>query len=260
MTEERPITAVALDGRVDVGQRVASWRESRRDPYSAVYDIGVGCRLFLFHFGAVVVDGAEQIEDTVRREVETLTGRRLLPATADTYVIATDAGGGVACRVGWDRVVIPERTADLVAAVALLLGQSAALERYEQAVDVLLDEALALSRDLAGRVGLPQTTGHLVERVGRLTRDRLELARWFFLVDRPEATWESPQVAQLYDALFANLELRQRHDAMLHKLEAVERATESVINLWQGRRSNALEWAIVILIVMEIVFAVGGLV
>ena len=256
-----PITAIALNHRVDLNNISPPpvWRELGRHPYATIYETRAGSSVFVFDFGAVVIDGLASLGDGLGRQIESITGCRLLPATSDTYLITTDpakADGSV--RVGWDRVVIPERSVDLVAAVALLIAQSAALERYEQAVELLLDDSLALSRDLAGRVALPQSTRGLIERVGRLTSDRLELARWFFLVDRPEATWESSRVAELYDALFVNLELRQRHHAMLHKLEAVERATESVINLWQGRRSNALEWAIVILIVVEIVFGLSG--
>jgi len=235
------------------------WNELRRYPYCRAYEVASGQTVFLFRFGALVCDGARRISTELRSEVQRVAYRRLLPATEDTYFIAIDPGCSGA-RVGWDRVVIPERHADLVAAVALLLAQSVALERYENTADSLLEQTLVLSRDLAQRGRLPRGIRGLVERVGRLTGDRLELARWFFLVDRPEATWQDARVAQLYDVLFANLELQQRHQAMLHKLEAVEAATQAALDMWHGRRANALEWAIVWLIVVEIVFGVLGVV
>ena len=60
------------------------------------------------------------------------------------------------------------------------------------------------------------------------------------------------EVARLYDELFLSLELRERHDAMLHKLGSTQEAVETVIDLWHGRRSRSLEWTIVLLIVFEI--------
>ena len=74
----------------------------------------------------------------------------------------------------------------------------------------------------------------------------------------PDEAWDDPQVARLFDDLSHNLELGERHKAMLHKLSAVEHGCESAIDLWHGRRSNALEWAIVLLIVVEIVLAAVG--
>lgn len=257
----QPIVAIALQHRIDwtAFEPPAEWRERHRYPYGRSWSLADGSTLFLFGLGAAVVDGAERVPAALRLAIAETTGHALLDETEETYHIVVDAtAAATSPRIGWDRVVIPARQPELVAAVALLLAQSAALERYDFAANALLDESLSLSRALAMRGGLPHSTGDLVTRVGRLTRDRLELARWFFLVDRPENTWTDARVAQLYDGLFENLELKARHDAVLHKLGAAERATQTTLDLWQGRRSNALEWAIVLLIVLEIVLSLIG--
>jgi uncharacterized Rmd1/YagE family protein len=256
-----PITAVPLERRLDLKhcQDLLPWKLVRSYTYALVFDTGLGGHVYLFHFGAVVHDSAPAIDAATRQTLEECLGCRLDPETSDTYQIRVDpehAGGNP--RVGWDRVVIPRRSPELVSAVALLLAQSAALERYERTADALLDEALALSRDMAGGTRKLDAPRVLVPRVARLTQNRLELARWFYLVDRPDETWEDKQVSDLYDALFENLELKTRHAAMLHKLAAVESATQNAIDLWHGRRSHALEWAIVLLIVVEILLAVSG--
>jgi len=251
------MVAVALDGRVDVASaaELLHLPVERRYPYGWVFAADGG-RLYLFAFGAAVLEAAARIEEPRHKLIERATGRHLLPNTADTYwVRVAPQHESSSYRVAFDQVVIPGRTPELVGAVALLLGQSAALERYEVTANRLVDEALALSRDLASGARLPFSTKALVRRIGELTADRLELARWFYLVDRPPETWEDAQVATLYDALFVNLELPERHRAMLHKLSAVESATSTAIDLWQGSRSNALEIAIVLLIVFEIAHA-----
>jgi uncharacterized Rmd1/YagE family protein len=250
-----PFTAVALSGRIDV-ERVAAalkWPEIRRYPYGSVLALEHGERLYLYSFGALVHEGSRELDPALRPLVESTSGLRCLTDTIETYYLSVDPAREAASpRVGWDQVSVPEATPELVAAVALLLAQSAALERYEHAASRLLDEALALSRELASRGRLPHRSGALVRQLGRITADRLELARWFYLADRPAETWEDARVSSLYDALFANLELAQRHQATLHKLEAVERATQIVVDLWQGRRGAWLELSIVALIVFEI--------
>lgn len=253
-----PITTVALDGRIDLALSSTRlrWPELRRYPYGSVYNLEGGGRLFLFSFGAVVHDGAERLDDPVVKVIEAATGQEHIPETAETYYVKVDpTAAEESPRVGWDQVVIREKSQELIGAVALLLGQSAALERYEHAASGLLADALLLTRSLAVEGKPPNVNKNQIRRVGQIMSHRMELAHWFYLVDRPAETWEDPRIARLYDALFRNLELKERHDAMLYKLEAVETAMEMLIDIWQSRRSLALEWAIVLLIIFEILLA-----
>jgi uncharacterized Rmd1/YagE family protein len=253
------LTAVALDGRFDPATSAErlGWSELRRTSYARVVETPGGGTAYLFGFGAVVLDHDSWLDPEVRARIDQATDARLLPQTAETFRVRIDpTRSESAPRVGWDQVALREGSPELVATMALALAQSAALERYERRAEGLLEEALELSRSVAGGK-LPRSSKELVRRVGRLTGDRLELARWFYLVDRPEETWDDARVAATYDALFDNFELRERHDAMLQKLSAVESATQTVINVWHGRRSNALEWAIVLLIVVDIVLVLG---
>lgn len=253
-----PITAIALDGGVDIAAaaRRLRWPELRRYAYGSLYEVDGGGRLYLFSFGAVVHDGVDELDKSVLEVVADAVDRSFLPATTETYFISENPEGpSLSPRVGWDQVVVPERSPVLINAVALLLAQSSALERYEKAAEGLIGEALVLSRQLAAYGRPPRATRTQIRRVGRITSDRLELASLFYFLDRPEETWEDPRVSALYDALFKNLELAERHQAMLQKLQAVENVTDIVINVWQSRISNNLELAIVLLIVLEIVLA-----
>lgn len=257
-----PITAIALDGQVDLARAAENlgWNEIRRFVYGSVYSLEDGHRLYLFRFGAIVHDGAVGIDESIQRVLEQAVGLRYLTRTAETYYIAEGAPAEGGPRVGWDRVVIPKRTPELLGAVALLLGQSAALERYELAADALMEETLSISLELKTHGRIPRNTRQLIQRIGRIATDRMELARFFYLTDRPEEAWEDAGIADLYDKLFRNLELAERHRAMLQKLEGIEGSTEIVLDLWQVRRSHTLEWAIVLLIVFDIVMSLAKIV
>lgn len=253
-----PITTVALAGRVDLEATATrlKWPELRRYPYASVYGLEGGERIYLFAFGAVVHDGADRLDEPVLKVIEAATEQKYIGTTAETYFVAVDAArADDSPRVGWDQVVIHERSPELVGAVALLLGQSAALERYENAANGLMEEALQMTKQLAQEGQPPVNNRTQIRRAGRIMSDRLELGRWFYLIDKPAETWEDARIARLYDALFRNLELQERHQAMLYKLQAVATVMEMLIDIWQSRRSMLLEWAIVVLIVMELLFA-----
>ncbi|MBI2375294.1 MAG: RMD1 family protein [Deltaproteobacteria bacterium] len=256
--EGTPITAVALDGGVDLDTLgdTLPWQESRRYAYGRAFSVGPETRLYIFAFGAVVVDGADKLASELIEPIVKVTRRKVLPSTSETYYVTVDAERArVSPRVGWDQVVIPERTVDLTAAIAMLMGQSSALERYEKASEQFLEEGLSLTRELAERGIPPRASRDALRRVGRLMSNRLELPSLFFLQDRPEETWEDPRIASLYDALFKNLEIEQRYRAMFDNLHTVEHVIDVVLNIWQSRVSNRLEWAIVLLIVLEIILA-----
>lgn len=258
-TDPEPLIAVALDGEVSIPEAVArlGWPELRRYPYGALLQIHGGARLWLFGFGAVVLQGERTIDASVQAALEAAVGRKYLPATADTYFVEA-LGDGVdarAPRVGWDRVAVPHRTPEMMSAIALLVGQSAALERYERTADDLVDQALDLSTTLARTGVLPGGRHKMMRRIGQIWSSRLGLTSWFYLVDRPEETWADPVIARMYDALFDNLELKPRHEAMLHKLEAVDAVTGAVVSFSELRRTYLVEVAVVLLIVVEVILS-----
>lgn len=254
-----PMTAVALDGGVELSTTAKGlkWPEIRRYAYGSVFQVpDTEQRLWVFRFGAVVLDGVAELDSALLDVVAEAAGRKILPDTADTYQIEVISDPSQKPQVRWERVQIPEGSAAVRNAVALLIGQSTALERYEHSADQLLEEALVLSRQLERRGRAPRGDKKELKRIGRITSDRLELATLFYILDRPEEAWEDPAVDHLYGVLFQNLELGDRHQATLRKLEAVERVTDMVVTLWHGRMSNSLEWAVVILIILEIVLPI----
>lgn len=250
------MTAVAVASRFDAAKAATQLgTESRKVGGGVLVDSG----FYIFHFGAVVLVDVPEIDAALTTKLEAATGSTLLPDTADTWEVASGAElHQDHPRVGWDRVVVAEAAPELLDTVALLLGQSVALERYETDADQLLDTGLEIARRLASTGKPPRFTKTTVRQLGRLTADRLEMARWLNVTDRPAASWEDRRVSTLYDGLYEGLELRERHDALVHKLEAVESAASTVVEIGMGNHSAMLEWAIIILIAVEIVLALAG--
>jgi required for meiotic nuclear division protein 1 len=255
----RPITAIALSGSVNLVESAKRlpWPMRSASSHRRVYDVH-GSRLYLFDFGGIVIEGRDGVDAAVASTIEQATETRLLSETRETYHLEIDPDYSGVPRVGWDVVFLPEANDAMLGAVALLLGQSAALERYERAAERLVQDALAISTRLQRRGRALRTSRTELKKIGTITTERLELASYFYLIDQPEETWEDSKVAALYDALFKNLELRERYSAVLQKLSSVENTLGLIIGLWQGLTSHRLEWAIVWLIVAEIVLALVG--
>lgn len=246
---------LAVDGRVELRTRDHRGEpEPRlRSPQRFVYARGEQ-RVYVFALGAVVVLGTDALDPELRAFVEHCTRCTVLPETVDHYRLAIDARAERG-RVEWERIVIPRLDDEVVDAVALALARSAGLERYERGAEPLLEQGLGLARALAGHGRTPFGVRPMIQRIAGLTVSRLELARWFVHLDRPERAWEDPVVDHLYDLLVTHLELAERHEALMHRIGSLEHGLSAIVGIWEGRRSRFLEWAIVWLIVVEIVMA-----
>jgi uncharacterized Rmd1/YagE family protein len=186
--------------------------------------------------------------------VENLTGRRRLVETIDAYRLKVDAQAQRPL-ARWDAIIVPRIDDEVIEVCALVVARSAGLERYEKLADPLLDQGLALAMEFGGRGRPPWGTRGMMRRIGALAVQRLELARWFVHLDRPEPAWSDPVVDHLYDVLRDHLELAERHEALVQRIASLEHSLTTILDAWETRRSRVLEWAIVWLIVFEIVLA-----
>jgi uncharacterized Rmd1/YagE family protein len=254
-----PVTAVSLDGQVplDTVFLPPDWQPVHRGTAACTWRKG-SLRLRIYDFGAAVLENRTELEPAMRRLIEEVTGRVCLEPTVETVMLLVDPQSDpMRPRVGWDRVVVRDAEPSTMEAVGHLLGQSAALDRYAQEAERVLCETLDLARELEVRSALPRSGRALDRRVGRIIAARLELARWFLVLDRPESAWSDPRIYELHEALAQNLELKERHAAVLHKLDAVEEAVDTLTDLLHSRRALALEVMIVALIITELVIALA---
>lgn len=268
---ELPLVAFAIDGRVELRARVndAEPELVLRAPHRFVYAYrpqrpgasdrdetakGGPCRVHVFALGAVVMVGTDVVDDELRAFVERRSGRVMIAETVDRYRLVVDPRVRRP-EVQWDRIVIPRLDDEVVDAVALILARSAGLERYERGAEPLLEQGLTLAREFAGHGRTPWATRPMIRRIAALAVSRLELARWFVHLDRPDPAWEDPVVDRLYELLGVHLELAERHEALMHRMSALERSLQMIVSVWESRRARFLEWAIVWLIVVEIAMA-----
>ncbi len=158
-------------------------------------------------------------------------------------------------RVDWRAVWVPSAGPEVEDVVVLLLARSVGLDRYEQRARPLLKEGADTLRTFASGGRTPWAISALVRRLARSSVNRIELAQWFVHLDRPESTWTDPIADKVYGLISDDLELRERQLLLNHQMTALEDGLSRVFGVWEGRRARGLEWAIIILILVEVVMA-----
>jgi uncharacterized Rmd1/YagE family protein len=75
------------------------------------------------------------------------------------------------------------------------------------------------------------------------------------VVEKPDVVWDKPELERLYARLEDEYELKERVEALDRKLTVIAETANALTDISDTRRSLRLEWAIVVLIVFEIVLS-----
>jgi uncharacterized Rmd1/YagE family protein len=79
------------------------------------------------------------------------------------------------------------------------------------------------------------------------------------VAEKPELTWDNPDLDRLYERLCVEYELHERDLALTRKLDLISRTAQTYLDLLQNRLSLRVEWYIIILIMVEVILLIYDL-
>jgi uncharacterized Rmd1/YagE family protein len=244
-----PVRALLLGERIDIAGL------ERADALSAVplaFRAGQGFAV-IFRYGAIVLVGLSPIEEDefVRRIEARITGRlahaedetaqlRIVPETDDQ--VAPD---GV--------IQVRDLSAGRLVVVADALAKSVALARDEREVARVFDVVDPVARRLAETGRTPGRRRELMRLIGQALLVQQRVAGRVAVEEKPDVLWDRPDLERLYARLGDEYEITERAIALTRKLTVIDESARAFTDLIDTERSIRLEWAIVLLIVFEIV-------
>ena len=144
--------------------------------------------------------------------------------------------------------------------VSSVLAQSVALSHFEQQVDALLEIFTSLNADMertAGALRLPRE--RLFQLVAQNNNILTDVIARVGLLSRSDAAWAAQQYHEVFSALRADFELDDRFENLHFKLDLIGKQLHFNLDILQNRKSDSLEWIIIVLISVEIVVSAAGL-
>lgn len=231
-----------------LGERIARRSKGRRGA-PLVRAIGDGVA-FVFPYGVVVtVDVPDGEQQALRASLE-LEQPVASPTSED---LELRLGAAEAARMDEDGVLwlAPLDEAHLHV-VADVLAKSVVLDHFETSIDKVIDrvEPLAVEMEHSGRTG--RDARHLVRSIGQALGIRRRTLWHAQVEDKPDPTWDRPDLDRLYGRLAEIYELRERHRVLSHKLELLAQTASTLLGVLQSQRALRVEWYITVLIVFEI--------
>ncbi|MBP2653956.1 MAG: hypothetical protein H6Q73_1525 [Firmicutes bacterium] len=212
----------------------------------------------LFHFGSLVFSNCSSGEiielvgflKRIDRSVNDVNPFEY----ADDYRIEVVTGSNQL--IGNDCMIVPGAETFHSEIVAIVLAKSVALDRIETRIDRLLDDVEEIVDNLH-RGSLTVSDEHLARLSAKILGFKLDTLSYIRLADKPGITWGSDEADQLYAKMSVVFELSERYSSVRHKLDTLMGITEVFGGLVHAKRGTKLEWAIIILILIEIILQVG---
>ncbi|WP_378951927.1 RMD1 family protein [Pelosinus sp. sgz500959] len=142
--------------------------------------------------------------------------------------------------------------------VSTVLAKSVALDKIEMDISYLLDEIEDVVNDLhQGKLAVSDEK--LAKMSASILGFKLSAVSYIMLLDKPAITWNNEDASELFDELVALFELSERYGNNRHKIDTLMDITEVFSGLAHAKRGTRLEWAVIILILIEIVLSVFDL-
>ncbi len=221
----------------------------------AVIKYGQDGKVVLLRYGVVVSFGLDTLEQA--RLLGELSGYIVSPhekVIDDTLEIET---GAEEESVRHGIVHIKELSLEHIQVIADIMAKTVVLEFYEESVAGVFDQIEPLSQHLqvSGRTGAKDRA--LLSRIGTILSIQSKMVGRVEVSEKPDVLWEHPELEKLYQLIDDEFEIRERHVALERKLLLITKATETLLDLLQHKRSLRVEWYIVILIVIDIVISLA---
>ncbi|WCJ19419.1 hypothetical protein M5689_001712 [Euphorbia peplus] len=157
---------------------------------------------------------------------------------------------------GLDYIMLQFLNIDGVRTIGSVLGQSIALDYYGRQVDGMVAEFTDINRGMEKTGTFSMDSKKLFQIVGKANSNLADVILKLGLFERSDIAWKDAKYAQIWEYLRDEFELTQRFASLDFKLKFVEHNIRFLQEILQNRKSDFLEWLIIVLISVEIIISV----
>ncbi|XP_011070966.1 uncharacterized protein LOC105156512 [Sesamum indicum] len=213
--------------------------------------------MVVFQYGSSVLFNVEDHEVDFYMQAVRRHGSGLLPemrkddyAIKEKPLLVEDMQGGP------DYIVLKNLDTDSIRVISSVLGQSIALDYFVSQVDGMVEEFAEINRGMEKTGTFTMDRRKLFQLVGKANSNLADVILKVGLFERSEIAWRDAKYAQILDYLREEYEVTQRFGNLDFKLKFVEHNIHFLQEVLQNRKSDLLEWCIIVLLSIENVISV----
>jgi len=151
-----------------------------------------------------------------------------------------------------DCISVPALSLPAAAVISTVMAQTVALDHYSVVVDGMLETFTRLNStvEATGKFSSMDKES-LFKVVAQNNAVFINLIARLGLLDRSDTAWDSSEFNQVESEMRTEFDLDSRFKNIEFKLNLIQRNTRFFIEVLDNRKSNKLEWIIVVLIAFE---------
>jgi len=262
MTDTIPVatTPARLTARaLIVGERIDTAGLERPDTISLLplaFRVGEQGMVALFRFGVAVMVGLTPLEeeDTLRKLQWRVSGERA-KGDDETAILEISPEGDEQKSAGGP-IQIKNLSPQRFLVVADALAKTVALARDEREVNEVFDVVEPFAGRLAASGKTPFRRRAMLRLIGQALLVQHRVSGRIAVEEKPDVLWDRPDLERLYARLEDEYELKERAGVLKRKLDVIVETGHALTDIIDADRSTRLEWAIILLIVAELIAAV----
>ncbi|KAJ0047127.1 hypothetical protein Pint_06126 [Pistacia integerrima] len=218
------------------------------------------CFMVVFQYGSIVLFNVSEHEvDRYLKIVERYASGLLSEMRKDEYEVIEKPTLSTWMLGGLDHIMLQYLNIDGIRIIGSVLGQSIALDHYVRQVDGMVAEFTDINRGMEKTGTFTMESKKLFQLVGKANSNLADVILKLGLFERSDIAWKDAKYAQIWEYLRDEFELTQRFASLDFKLKFVEHNIRFLQEILQNRKSDFLEWLIIILISAEIVISLYDL-
>ena len=152
-------------------------------------------------------------------------------------------------------VTVKEYEAFYSEMISTIIAKSIALERIEERVEGILDDIEPMI-DKLEKGKLKTSDKELAKAVSKILRHEYSSLAYIMILDKPEITWASNVANEFYEKTSNFFELNERYTILKEKANILHNIMQGFTTIYHASRGYLIEWAIVVLIIAEVVLMV----
>ncbi|PIA64675.1 hypothetical protein AQUCO_00100261v1 [Aquilegia coerulea] len=217
--------------------------------------------MVVFQYGSIVLFNIRDNEVDGYLKIAQRHASGLLPEMRkDEYEVREKPTLHTWMQGGLDYIMLQHLDTDGIRTIGSVLGQSIALDYYVRQVDGMVAEFTDINRGMEKTGTFTMKRKKLFQLVGKANSNLADVILKLGLFERSDIAWKDAKYAQIWEYLRDEFELTQRFASLDFKLKFVEHNIRFLQEILQNRKSDFLEWLIIILISVEIMISLYDIV
>lgn len=213
--------------------------------------------MVVFQYGSVVLFNVRDPDINERLEIVKAHASGSAGETRkDEYEVKEKPTMDTWMEGGLDYIMLQYLNIDGIRTIGSVLGQSIALDYYVRQVDGMVAEFTDINRGMEKTGTFTMKRKKLFQLVGKANSNLADVILKLGLFERSDIAWKDAKYAQIWEYLRDEFELTQRFASLDFKLKFVEHNIRFLQEILQNRKSDFLEWLIIVLIGAEILISV----